>query len=155
MASGGKYAFPTDAMQTPDTMMAIYDFGDFNIVWDHTIGIYGQNYGRGHGVAFIGEYATLVVDRNGWVVMPETKSTSAKADFVPVPPQGSTGKGLELHVKNFLDCMKSREKPNCDIKIGAHIARISSLGNIAYRLGRQVNWDGEKQSFKNEPKQIF
>jgi len=151
MASGGKYAFPTDAMQTPDTMMAIYDFGDFNIVWDHTIGIYGQNYGRGHGVAFIGEYATLVVDRNGWVVMPETKSTSAQEGFVPVPPQPSTGKGLELHVKNFLDCIKTRNKPNCDIETGAHIARISSLGNIAYRLGRQVNWDGDKQSFKNDP----
>ena len=69
----------------------------------------------------------------------------------PVPLQSGTGQGLDLHVKNFLECMKSRQKPNCDIEIGAHIARIASLGNIAYRLGRQVNWDGDKQSFKNDP----
>jgi predicted dehydrogenase len=152
MASGGKYAFPTDAMETPDTMMAIYDFGDFNLVWDHTIGIYGQNYGRGHGVAFIGEYGTLVVDRNGWEVIPETTSVSAKKGMEAVPVQKGTGKGLDLHVKNFLECMKTRAKPNCDIETGAHIARIAHLGNIAYRLGRQVYWDGDKQQFKNDAK---
>lgn len=153
MASGGKYAFPGDAMETPDSMMAIYDFGDFNIVWDHTIGIYGDNYGRGtgHGVAFVGEYGTLIVDRKGWEVIPETNSTSAKEGMQPVPPQPATGLGLDLHVKNFLECIKTRQKPNCDIEIGAHIARIASLGNIAYRLGRQVDWDGEKQAFKNDP----
>jgi hypothetical protein len=69
---------------------------------------------------------------------------------VPVPPQGSTGKGLDLHVENFPDCIKSRAKPNFDNEVGP-IARISSLGNTAYRLGRQVNWDGEKQCFKNDP----
>jgi predicted dehydrogenase len=152
MASGGKYAFPADAMETPDTMMAIYDFGDFNLVWDHTIGIYGQNYGRGHGVAFIGEYGTLVVDRNGWEVIPETSSVSAKKEMQAVPLQKGSGKGLDLHVKNFLECIKTREKPNCDIEIGAHIARIAQLGNIAYRLGRQVYWDGENQKFIDDKK---
>jgi predicted dehydrogenase len=154
MASGGKYAFPDDAMETPDTLIAVYDFGKFNIVWDHTIGIYGQNYGKGsgHGVAFVGEYGTLEVDRNGWQVIPETRSLLAKEGMQAVPLQPSTGKGLDLHVKNFLECIKTRQKPNCDIEIGAHIARIAQLGNIAYRLGEQVNWDGDKQQFINNPK---
>ena len=147
MATGGKYAYPDDAMETPDTLMAMYDFGDFGLLWDHTIGIYGANFGRGHGVAFVGEYGTLVVDRSGWEVVAETRSVSANKDFVPVPLQKSTGRGLELHVKNFLDCMKTREKPVCDIEIGAHIARIAHLGNISYRLGRKVFWDHEKQQF--------
>jgi predicted dehydrogenase len=150
MATGGKYAYPDDAMETPDTLMAMYDFGDFGLLWDHTIGIYGANFGRGHGVAFVGEYGTLVVDRSGWEVIPETRSVSAKKDFEPVPLQKSTGKGLELHVKNFLDCMKTREKPVCDIEIGAHIARIAHLGNISYRLGRKVFWDHDKQQFIND-----
>lgn len=150
MATGGKYAYPDDAMETPDTLMAMYDFGDFGLLWDHTIGIYGANFGRGHGVAFVGEYGTLVVDRSGWEVVAETRSVSANKDFVPVPLQKSTGRGLELHVKNFLDCMKTREKPVCDIEIGAHIARIAHLGNISYRLGRKVFWDHEKQQFIND-----
>src|SRR5660398_47902 len=39
MAIGGKYAFPDDAMETPDTMTAVYDFKDFTMIWEHTIGI--------------------------------------------------------------------------------------------------------------------
>lgn len=152
MATGGKYAFPDDAMETPDTLMTMYDFGDFGLLWDHTIGIYGANYGRGHGVAFIGEYATLVVDRSGWEVIAETKSVSAKKDFQIVPLQKSTGKGLDLHVQNFLACVKSREKPACDIETGAHIARIAHLGNISYRLGRKVFWNHDKQKFINDKK---
>lgn len=151
-STGGKYAFPTDAMETPDTMMAMYDFSDFAVLWDHTIGIYGAQFKRrGHGVAFVGEYGTLIVDRNGWEVMAENKSTSAKAGFTDLPEQKGTGKGLDLHVANFIDCMKTRSKPNCDIETGAHIARFSQMGNIALRLGRKVNWDPEKQEFLNDP----
>ena len=150
-ATGGKYAFPNDAMETPDTLMSVYDFGDFGLLWDHTIGIYGAQYGnRGHGVAFVGEWGTLVVDRSGWEVIPETRSTSAKDGFEGVSLQKGTGQGLYLHVKNFLECVKTREKPNCVIEIGAHIARISHLGNISYRLGRKVFWDPEKQEFIND-----
>ena len=151
MATGGKYAFPDDAMETPDTMMAVYDFGDFGLLWDHTIGIYGANFGkRGHGVAFVGEWGTLVVDRNGWEVIPKTNSNSAKKGYEGVPLQKGTGKGLELHVQNFLECIKTREKPSCDIEIGAHIARFAHLGNISYRLGRKVFWDHEKQEFTDD-----
>ena len=151
MATGGKYAFPDDAMETPDTCMAVYDFGDFGVLWDHTIGIYGANFGnRGHGVAFVGELGTLVVDRDGWEVIPETTSTSAKNGFAGMPLQNGTGQGLNLHVANFLDCIKTGKKTNCDIEIGAHIARISHLGNISYRLGRKVFWDPIKQEFIND-----
>ena len=151
-SSGGKYAFPSDAMETPDTMMAVYDFGEFGVLWDHTIGIYGAQFKRrGHGVAFIGEYGTLIIDRAGWEVMAENKSTSTKAGFADVPIQPGKGNGLELHVANFIDCMKTKNKPNCDIEIAAHIARFSHMGNIAYRLGRKLNWDGVKQEFINDP----
>ena len=151
-SNGGKYAFPDDAMETPDTMMAMYDFGGFGILWDHTIGIYGAQFKRrGHGVAFIGEYGTLIVDRSGWEVMAEQKSTSAKAGFEDLPIKKGTGTGLDLHTTNFIDCIKTRNKPNCDIEIGAHIARFSQMGNIAYRLGRKIVWDPEKQEFLNDP----
>jgi hypothetical protein len=139
-------------METPDTMMAMYDFGDFGILWDHTIGIYGAQFKRrGHGVAFVGEYGTLIVDRSGWEVMAENKSTGAKEGFADVPIQKGTGTGLDLHTANFIDCIKTRNKPNCDVETGAHIARFSQMGNIAFRLGRKIVWDGEKQEFLNDP----
>jgi hypothetical protein len=77
---------------------------------------------------------------------------SARKDFEKVPLQKSTGKGLDLHVKNFIECMKSREKPACDIETGAHIARIAHLGNISYRLGRKVFWNHDKQQFTGDKK---
>ena len=151
MSVGGKYAFPNDAMETPDTLTAVYDFGDFGVIWEHTIGIFGAQYDkRGHGLAFVGDYGTLVVDRGGWEVIPEEKSVQKKEGFEGMPHQKSTGQGLSLHVENFLDCIKTREKPNCDIETGAHIARFAHLGNISYRLGRKLDWDGDKQKFKND-----
>ncbi len=152
MAVGGKYAFPEDAMQTPDTATTVYDFGNFGLTWDHTIGVYGANYNsRGHGVAFMGEYGTLVIDRKGWEVIPETKSTSKREGYEGVPLQLAAGSGLDIHVRNFLDCIKDPNlKPNCDIETGAHIARFAHLGNIAYRLGRKLDWDGEQQQFIND-----
>jgi predicted dehydrogenase len=147
MSSGGKYAFPDDAMVTPDTMMAIYDFGDFGLLWEHTVGIYGANYGRGHGVAFVGEHGTLVVDRGGWEVIPESSGFGVKKGLEAITIKKSGPDGLHLHVGNFIDCIKTREKPNCDIEIGADIAKFAHLGNISYRLGEKLFWDAANQKF--------
>ena len=38
-SGGGKFAYPDDAMETPDTLMATYAYKDFNIIWDHACGI--------------------------------------------------------------------------------------------------------------------
>jgi len=153
MASGGKFAFPEDQMETPDTLQAVYDFGDFGLLWDHTIGIYGGPFQKEHGVSYIGENGTLQVDRGGWQVLPDWDG-KGNLEMDPIPYTERTGdaSGLDLHVQNFLDCMKSRKKPNADIEIGAHIAKIAHLGNIAYKTGRKVYWDVEKNEFKGDEK---
>ncbi|MFW5877915.1 MAG: Gfo/Idh/MocA family protein [bacterium] len=159
MSSGGKYAFPDDAMETPDTMTAVYDFGDFGILWEHTVGIYGANYGkRGHGLAFVGEHGTLVVDRGGWEVIPESKGFGHKESLEAVKFEKSGPGGLHYHVANFIDCIKTRKKPNCDVETGAYIAKFAHLGNISYRLKDKVFWDEANQKFidnKEADKMIF
>jgi hypothetical protein len=45
------------------------------------------------------------------------------------------------HHANFLDCIKSRKLPICDVEIGHRSATICHLGNIAVRLGRTLKWD--------------
>jgi Oxidoreductase family, C-terminal alpha/beta domain len=57
-------------------------------------------------------------------------------------------KGVDLngpHVRNFLDCMKSRAKPNADVEEGHRTAVMCHLGNISTRLGRTLRWDAEKE----------
>jgi len=142
MASGGKFGYPSDACETPDLLQAIYTFNDFTVLWDHAIGINDGAYGRTHGVAFVGENGTLVVDRGGWEVIPENVSGVKRMEAVPLQKAHGEG-GLYYHVKNHLDCIKSRN-PNCNasIEIGADIAKFSQLGNIAYRTGKKLSWDG-------------
>lgn len=143
MAIGGKYAFPDDAMVTPDTMTAVYDFKDFTMTWEHTIGIGLGNWKRPHGMAYTGENGTLVLDRNGWEVFPEKQKIEA------VPLQKNVGVGLDLHTRNHLDCIKSNspQKLNADINIGRNVALVAQMGNIAYRTGEKVFWDNDKQLF--------
>jgi len=143
ISSGGKFAFPEDARETPDTQFAIYEFGDFGVIWESTLGIGLGNYGRSHGVAFIGELGTLVVDRQGWEVMAEKQNGQPRMEAIPLVER-SGASGLDLHVQNFLECMKSRETPNASVEIGGHIARVAHLGNIALRTGHKIFWDGEK-----------
>jgi predicted dehydrogenase len=146
MAIGGKYAFPDDDMVTPDTMTAVYDFNDFTMIWEHTIGIGLGNWKRPHGMSYIGENGTLVLDRNGWEVFPEKDRIEA------VPVQKNVGNGLDLHVRNFLDCLRDNtpEKLNAGIEIGRRVALVAQMGNVAYRTGEKVSWDDAKQQFRTE-----
>ena len=66
MAMGGKFGYPDDAAETPDTLHTLFEFNDFTILWEHGIGIGDGGYGREHGVAFIGENGIMIVDRSGW-----------------------------------------------------------------------------------------
>jgi predicted dehydrogenase len=143
MAIGGKYAFPDDDMVTPDTMTAVYDFKDFTMIWEHTIGIGLGNWSRPHGMAYTGENGTLVLDRNGWEVIPEKQKIEA------VPVQKNVGVGLDLHVRNYLDCLKNNtpQKLNAGIDIGRNVAIVAQMGNIAYRSGEKVSWNNDKQQF--------
>lgn len=147
VASGGKFANPDDASETPDTLTAIYQFKDFNLQWEHATGINGGPYSRDHGVAFIGNYGTLVVNRQGWEVIPERESGKDKIERVDY--QKSVDIGLEKHAINFLDVVQSRklENLNASIEVGSHIAKICQMGNIAYRLGKKIYWDAEKNKF--------
>jgi predicted dehydrogenase len=145
MAVGGKYAFPEDDMVTPDTMTAVFDFKDFIMIWEHTIGIGLGNWRRPHGMSYIGENGTLVLDRNGWEVVPEKQRMEA------VPVQKNVGNGQDLHAKNFIDCLRNNtpDKLNAGIDIGRNVALVAQMGNIAYRTGEKVSWDNTKQAFNS------
>ncbi|MGB3617037.1 MAG: Gfo/Idh/MocA family oxidoreductase [Catalinimonas sp.] len=153
MSAGGKYAYPDDAMRTPDTLNAVYEFDDFLMSWNHTIGLGRGPYDKDHGVAFHGETATLVVNRRGWEVIPEYDRNSRPRVYqrMPVPLQTPNGNDRDAHTLNFVNAVREGEKLNCDLATGANTAINAHLGNIAYRLGKKVYWDKDKQRFKDDP----
>lgn len=155
MSTGGKFGYPEDAMETPDTLQAIYEFDDFSMIWEHAAGIDGGLYGRNHGVAFVGNNGTLVVDRNGWEVLSEIESDgeNGQRDIIrDVSTTQSDGDDLLHHVGNFVDCIKTRERPVCDIAIASNTAIVANLGNIAYRTGERLEWDHSIRQITNVEK---
>jgi len=147
---GGKFGFPDDAEETPDTQQALWEFDGFSMIWEHATAIGQGPYMRDHGVAFHGNNGVLVVDRGGWEVLAETETPSGSPKHYRMagePRRGTGGTDSHLaHVKNFLECMDSRARPRSDVEIGHNSMIACHLGNIAYRLGRRVAWDvgGEK-----------
>lgn len=143
MASGGKMAYPDDASETPDTLATVYDFGDFIMLWEHAQAIDNGNYGRNHGIAYIGNNGTLVLDRGGWEVIPEKDRMQA------VPMVKKSDDGLANNTKNFIDVVKNRDFTalNAPIQAGAIVATVCQMGNIAYRTGKKLSWDKSKGLF--------
>ena len=90
-ASGGKFAYPDDAEETPDTLQAIYEFDDFSMIWEHAVGIGLGPFQRAHGVAFVGNEGTLVVDRGRWEVFAETGTEAVKPYYKMDPVPEHTG----------------------------------------------------------------
>lgn len=146
VASGGKFAYPDDAAETPDTLTAVYEFDGFNMQWEHATGIDGGPYGRTHGIAFIGNNGTLVLDRGGWEVIPEKEKMEA------IPYRKASDNGLVKHTRNFIDVIKSRklEDLHCDIQTGANVAMNAQMGNIAFKTGQKIHWNAEKQQFTDK-----
>lgn len=56
----------------------------------------------------------------------------------------------EDHYKDFLQAIRSRKKPICDVEVGHRTASVCTLGNIAYALKRPLVWNPKKEKFKND-----
>jgi len=148
-ALGGKYVFPNDARETPDVMTAIYDYGDFQMTWEHNLSTGIGLYGMQHGMAFIGENGTLLLNRGGWEVRPDKVKDTPKMEAVAW--QAQSDRGLDKHTVNFIEAVKAKNKSllTCPIEEGARVAINSHMGNLAFRVGEKITWDEAKNSFTN------
>jgi predicted dehydrogenase len=148
LSVGGKFGFPDNAEETPDTQQALWEFDGFSMLWEHATAMGQGPFMRDHGVAFHGNNGILVVDRGGWEVYPETETKKRKKTYrmAGEPRRSSGGEDYHLlHVKDFLDCMDSRKRPRSDVEVGHDSMIACHLANIAFRVGRRVNWDVEKE----------
>jgi len=94
----------------------------------------------GFGAVFVGEKGKATIDRG--------KFTSDPPELARNALQGAANK--ESHVENWLDCIKTRRKPNADIEIGHRSATVCHLGNIARWTNRKLRWDPVKEIFPDD-----
>ena len=147
-ALGGRFAYPDLYEETPDTLTTLYEFDGFNMVWDSAMGIDNGPYNRDHGISYIGNNGTLILNRGGWEVIEEKQSKNK----VSKPFVASSDNGLDKHWENFIGVVKSRKKEelNCPVKAAANVATVAQMGNIAYRSGQKLEWDAAKEQFTDE-----
>ncbi|HBK40692.1 MAG TPA: oxidoreductase [Porphyromonadaceae bacterium] len=143
IGSGGNFAYPENYAETFDTLSVIYEFNDFTIQWNNIAGTETGPYGRNYGLAFKGTNGTLVINREGWEVIPEKN----KAEPVKGEPDYQDHK---KHVTQFIECVKKRDfQTACTIDNGSLCAKYAHLGNISARTGETLVYDDNKKTFNN------
>lgn len=144
-STGGKFALK-DNSETPDTQAALYEFKDYMLIFEHQmVGGLGPG-GQPHGMLFCGTEGTVIIREGGWEFIPEPK----KKDLEPIKRE-NTADARPAHVRNFLDCMKTREAPIMNFEVGHFVSTVAHLGNLALRTGAEVHWDAETERVTNNP----
>jgi predicted dehydrogenase len=165
-AVGGRYSLKGIG-ETPDTFEAVFEYPGFITNWSSREICAGE---RGVGLEFCGTKGTLRIDRSGFEVFPD-RMISAE-DQIPqftAPRRSASELGTQLrttalkrdgfeqvkdqfrpHVRNFLECVKSRRQPISDLEGGHQTATSCHLANLAMKLGRTLRWDAQKQEIADD-----
>jgi hypothetical protein len=126
-------------------------------------------------MVFHGTRGTMAAGRSGYEVFPDSKANPINTMAAimgghpvggpqPVPEErgqlwtekekDATGSGAMdyvRHARNFLDCIKSRQQPICDIVSSQGVATTCHLANISLRAGRKMVWDAAKEEIVGDP----
>jgi predicted dehydrogenase len=147
-ATGGNFAFPDHAHETFDTMSVQYGMPGYTMSWEHTAGIQTGPYGRSYGLAFVGNDGTILIDRGSWDLVPEGEQ--GKTKIPPLPRQQGT-EAHGPHLKNWIECLRSRKEPACPIETGRLAAVYCHMANIALRSDTVLTWNKAGNNFGNNP----
>ncbi len=147
-ATGGKF-YVEDNTETPDQLDVLYRYpNNLTMTWAvHPKGhpAYEDEFG-GIGCIFHGTQGTLVTNYEKhkiYVDGVEAKEFPTPAESIPNSPG---------HIREFLDCIKSRELPTCNVDYGHRLTKGGLLGNIAFRSGITIAFDDEKETITNSRK---
>jgi predicted dehydrogenase len=142
--TGGKFAY-TDDQETPNTLTAIFDYGDAQIVAEvrglppnpeETMRIGNLFYGTEGSLALDGSGFRVYGNEKNEQVMNEKRVEAHDFDTAP-------------HFSNFLEAVRTRnpKQLNADIETGVTSTALSHLANISYRLGRKLRFDPKQWEF--------
>jgi len=158
-AMGGRFAVDDDRT-VPDTMEACFQFASGRLA------VFGQYEASGNpvfprpsgkvpspelelrgtlGTAYIGGRAFQVVPERGG----QFQDRAPRMEPIEVEEAGGNAGLTALHARNFLDCIKTREKPNADVEEGHRSTTMSLLANMSLAVGERLAWDPEQERITN------
>ena len=155
-STGGIFVDKASKANITDTQEATFEFPNLRVVWTHRS--WGDPPGPRFpwGATFFGDKGTLEASVMGYSFTEAGKKEPAMKEDVVYEleqyPEDRTEKDLERHVapairahmKNFLECLESRQKPVADIEQGYMSTTACILANISMALGRALHWDHAK-----------
>ncbi len=153
-SSGGMYGFD-NAQNTPNTQLTIFEYADGTIFEFDTRGLFTNKDGQiDIGNVFYGTEGWLEIDAEGnWRTYfgyggepgPNSEGIDAEASDARVV----VGSGAGGHYGNFIAALRSGNPSDltCDIEEGHRSSCLAHLGNISYRLGRELQFDSMRERF--------
>jgi predicted dehydrogenase len=152
VSSSGHRLNPAAKVDITDVQTATFDYGDLQVVWTH------RNFGPPPdplypwGATFYGEKGRLRASVMRYDFDPNDGSAGVHRQVayeLDAFPEDRTEEGLEQHVapalrahlRNFLDCVKTRQRPVADIEEGAASTIACILANLSLQVGRTLEWD--------------
>jgi predicted dehydrogenase len=162
-AQGGKYVLDHDG-DIPDTMQVTFEFASKSIV---SFCIYEASSGEKEFFPYgelelRGTKGTVYASQDGYRIVPATKgqfqnwSKLIEPEEFNVPSaeltDGSNAYATGTLVRNFLDCIRTRETPLCPLEEGHRSTSFAHLANIALKVGQRLEWDQVNERFTNSEK---
>jgi len=168
VAIGGKFA-DFDNREVPDAMEVVWHYPGNALVTFTQINANGAPpAGRPCEIEFRGTKGTLYFRLNGYEVVPEVVTPNEFVARTPLDREkerayrvgakpAMEGKRVDGqirdadHARNFLDCVKSRKTPTCDVEFGHRCTTAALVAGIAHRTRSYLEWDAKLERFTNNP----
>jgi len=135
----------------PDHQIAVFQFDGFDVSWEHRQ-FAGNNAEKGESVGcyFYGERGTFHMGwQRGWTFYP----VDARQPVLHEDPQlhKPDDQNIRELWADFLQCIATGKRPVCDIELIYYSTNVALLGMLSYKLGRSIQWDGEKEECVGDP----
>lgn len=140
---GGRWVL-RDGGETPDIQNVLYRFDKAVVTWTAREVSAGDSF----SIVVHGTLGTMTLSRRGFQIKPEVTGQPRKPAMEAMQVPGGDLEGR--HIQNFLQCVKSRKRPNGDVEEGHLTAAMCHLGNISTRLGRGVRWDPQREEIPGD-----
>jgi predicted dehydrogenase len=155
---GGRYQFKDD-WQTPDTQIVTMDYpGRVSLMWENRSSNGRKIEGADRGVIFYGENGSVDTDGEDYTIydlsgkLVKQVKSATQQDAVQGRNTASPSLGMDsLHVANFLDAIRNNRRPNCDVELGYRSVVAMQLGNVSWRVGRDLHLDPKNGHILNDP----
>ncbi len=162
----GKFA-DYDNREVPDTLEVVWQYpGNVLVSFSQFNASGAAPAARPCEIEFRGTKGTMYFRTNGYEVVPEVITPNEFAARTPLNRElekgWRTGAKPQIeakkfdgpirdadHARNFLDCVKSRKTPSCDIEFGHRCTTAALIGNIAHQTRSYLMWDAKAERFSN------